>query len=199
MAEKIILASGSPFRKALLVHAGVAVEAVPAEVDERALEAPLQGSGISPEDVALVLAEAKATEVSERKPGALVLGCDQTLSLGDEVFHKPADMEAARRHLLALSGKTHQLNSAVVLARDGAVLWRHVGIASLTMRKLDPAFIGRHLARVGAKALSSVGAYQIEGEGIQLFERIEGDYFTIVGLPLLPVLAKLRDLGAIDG
>ncbi|MER8483046.1 Maf-like protein [Mesorhizobium sp. M1322] len=199
MTGKIILASGSPFRKALLVNAGVAVEAVPAGVDERALEAPLQGSGISPEDVALVLAEAKATEVSERKPGALVLGCDQTLSLGDEVFHKPADMEAARRHLLALSGKTHQLNSAVVLARDGAALWRHVGIASLTMRKLDPAFIGRHLARVGAKALSSVGAYQIEGEGIQLFERIEGDYFTIVGLPLLPVLAKLRDLGAIDG
>ncbi|RWE52116.1 Maf-like protein [Mesorhizobium sp.] len=199
MAEKIILASGSPFRKALLVNAGVAVEAVPAEVDERALEAPLKDSGISPEDVALVLAEAKATEVSERKPGALVLGCDQTLSLGDELFHKPADMEGARRHLLALSGKTHQLNSAVVLARDGAVLWRHVGIASLTMRKLDPAFIGRHLARVGAKALSSVGAYQIEGEGIELFERIEGDYFTIVGLPLLPALAKLRDLGAIDG
>ncbi|RWB93879.1 Maf-like protein [Mesorhizobium sp.] len=199
MTEKIILASGSPFRKALLVHAGVPVEAVPAEVDERALEAPLQGSGVSPEDVALVLAEAKATEVSERKPGALVLGCDQTLSLGDEVFHKPADMEAARRHLLALSGKTHQLNSAVVLARNGAVLWRHVGVASLTMRKLDPAFIGRHLARVGAKALSSVGAYQIEGEGIQLFERVEGDYFTIVGLPLLPVLAKLREFGAIDG
>ncbi|CAH2407246.1 Maf-like protein [Mesorhizobium ventifaucium] len=199
MAEKIILASGSPFRKALLVNAGIAIEAVPAEVDERALEAPLQGSGISPEDVALVLAEAKATEVSERKPGALVLGCDQTLSLGDELFHKPADMEAARRHLLALSGKTHQLNSAVVLARDGAVLWRHVGVASLTMRKLDPAFIGRHLARVGAKALSSVGAYQIEGEGIQLFDRVEGDHFTIVGLPLLPVLAKLRELGAIDG
>lgn len=199
MAEKIILASGSPFRKALLVNAGVVVEAVPASVDERALEAPLQNSGVSPEDVALVLAEAKATEVSERKPGALVLGCDQTLSLGDELFHKPADMEGARRHLLTLSGKTHQLNSAVVLARDGQVLWRHVGIASLTMRKLDPAFIGRHLARVGAKALSSVGAYQIEGEGIQLFEKIEGDYFTIVGLPLLPVLAKLRDLGAIDG
>ena len=199
MTEKIILASGSPFRKAMLVNAGVAIEAVPAEVDERALEAPLQDSGISPEDVALVLAEAKATEVSERRPGALVLGCDQTLSLGDEVFHKPADMEGARRHLLALSGKTHQLNSAVVLARDGAVLWRHVSVASLTMRNLDPAFIGRHLARVGAKALSSVGAYQIEGEGIQLFEKIEGDYFTIVGLPLLPVLAKLRDLGAIDG
>ncbi|CCV10401.1 Maf-like protein [Mesorhizobium sp. STM 4661] len=199
MTEKIILASGSPFRKAMLVNAGVAIEAVPPEVDERALEAPLQDSGISPEDVALVLAEAKATEVSARRPGALVLGCDQTLSLGDEVFHKPADMEGARRHLLALSGKTHQLNSAAVLARNGEILWRHVGVASLTMRKLDPAFIGRHLARVGAKALASVGAYQIEGEGIQLFEKIEGDHFTIVGLPLLPVLAKLRALGAIDG
>ncbi|MER9746095.1 Maf-like protein [Mesorhizobium sp. M0140] len=199
MTEKLILASGSPFRKAMLVNAGVDVEAVPAEVDERALEGPLQDSGVSPEDVALVLAEAKATEVSERRPGALVLGCDQTLSLGDEVFHKPADREGARRHLLALSGKTHQLNSAAVLVRDGRVLWRHVGIASMTMRKLDPAFIGRHLARVGAKALGSVGAYQIEGEGIQLFEKIEGDHFTIVGLPLLPLLAELRTLGAIDG
>lgn len=199
MTEKLILASGSPFRKAMLVNAGVDVEAVPADVDERALEGPLQDSGVSPEDVALVLAEAKATEVSERRPGALVLGCDQTLSLGDEVFHKPADMEGARRHLLALSGRTHQLNSAAVLVRDGKVLWRHVGIASMTMRKLDPAFIGRHLARVGAKALGSVGAYQIEGEGIQLFEKIEGDHFTIVGLPLLPLLAELRDLGAIDG
>ncbi|TGT82139.1 MULTISPECIES: Maf-like protein [unclassified Mesorhizobium] len=199
MTEKIILASGSPFRKAMLVDAGVDIETVPATLDERALEAPLQDSGASPEDVALVLAEAKATEVSERRPGALVLGCDQTLSLGDEVFHKPADMEGARRHLLALSGKTHQLNSAAVLVRDGKVLWRHVGIASMTMRKLDPAFIGRHLAQVGAKALSSVGAYQIEGEGIQLFEIIAGDHFTIVGLPLLPLLAELRTLGAIDG
>ena len=199
MPEKIILASGSPFRKTMLVNAGLDIEAVPADVDERALEAPLKDSDVSPEDVASILAEAKATEVSERRPGALVLGCDQTLSLGDEVFHKPADMEGARRHLLALSGKTHQLNSAAVLCRNGEVLWRHVGIASLTMRKLDPAFIGRHLARVGAKALSSVGAYQIEGEGIQLFEKIEGDYFTIVGLPLLPVLKELRDLGAIDG
>ncbi|KQZ96079.1 septum formation inhibitor Maf [Mesorhizobium sp. Root157] len=199
MIEKLILASGSPFRKAMLVHAGLDIEAIPADVDERALEAPLQGSGVSPEDVALVLAEAKAIEVSECNPGVLVLGCDQTLSLGDTVFHKPADMEGARRHLLALSGKTHQLNSAAVLVRDGQVLWRHVGIANLTMRKLEPAFIGRHLARVGEKALTSVGAYQIEGEGIQLFETIEGDYFTIVGLPLLAVLAELRRLGAIDG
>ncbi len=199
MPQPLVLASGSPFRKAMLENAGVQVEAVPADLDERALEAPLNESGASPEDVALVLAEAKAVEVSEHKPGRLVLGCDQTLSLGDEIFHKPADMEGARRHLLALSGKTHQLNAAAVLARDGNVLWRHVGVASLTMRKLEPAFIGRHLARVGEKALQSVGAYQVEGEGIQLFEKIEGDHFTIVGLPLLAVLAELRRLGAIDG
>ena len=199
MTEKIVLASGSPFRKAMLEHAGVVVEAVPADLDERALEAPLKDSGASPEDVATVLAEAKAVDVSERRSGALVLGCDQTLSLGDEILHKPADMEEARRRLLALSGKTHNLNSAAVLARDGKVLWRHVGVASLTMRDLDPAFVGRHLARVGVRALQSVGAYQIEGEGIQLFERVEGDHFTIIGLPLLAVLAELRRLGAIDG
>lgn len=199
MTEKLILASGSPFRKAMLVDAGLDVEAVPAGIDERAVEAPLQDSSVSPEDVAAILAEAKAVEVSERRPGALVLGCDQTLSLGDRLFHKPADMEGARRHLLALSGKTHQLNSAAVLVRDGAVLWRHVGIANLTMRQLDPAFIGRHLAKVGDTALSSVGAYQIEGAGIQLFEKVEGDHFTIVGLPLLPLLSELRRLGAIDG
>jgi septum formation protein len=108
-------------------------------------------------------------------------------------------MEAARRHLLKLSGKTHILSSAVVLARRGGTLWRHVSVAKLTMRALSPAFIGQHLARVGETALSSVGAYQYEGEGIQLFEEIDGDYFTIVGLPLLPLLAQLRRLGEIDG
>jgi septum formation protein len=199
MPEKLILASGSPFRKLLLANAGLEFSAVPAAVDERALEAPLEGSGVTPEEMAQILAEAKATDVSESHPGALVLGCDQTLSLGDRVFHKPRDMEEARRHLLSLSGRTHHLNSAAVLVRDGQTLWRHVGIVSLTMRALDPALIGRHLARVGDKALSSVGAYQIEGEGIQLFEKIEGDYFTIVGLPLLPLLAALREFGAIDG
>jgi septum formation protein len=146
-----------------------------------------------------VLAEAKAEEVSSRHPGKLVLGCDQTLSLGDRVFHKPRDMEEARRHLLDLSGHTHELNSAVAFVRDGTTLWRHVSVARMTMRPLQPGFIGRHLASVGPRALSSVGAYQIEGEGIQLFEAVDGDYFTIVGLPLLPVLARLREIGAIDG
>ena len=199
MTERIVLASGSSFRKAMLETAGVDIDVEPARIDERAVEKTLEGTGASPEDVAQVLAEAKALEVSGKKPGRLVLGCDQTLSLGDELFHKPNDMEDARRHLLKLSGRTHQLNSAAVLARNGETLWRDVGIARLTMRKLEPAFIGRHLARVGPMALNSVGAYQIEGEGIQLFEKIEGDYFTIVGLPLLAILKELRELGAIDG
>lgn len=199
MADLIVLGSGSPFRRKLLEDAGVAFEVLKPDIDERAVEQAVAGSGITPEDLAAILAEAKAIDVSLRAPGALVIGSDQTLSLGDEVLHKPADMEEARRRLLLLSGKTHQLNSAVVLARDGEVVWRHVGIARLTMRQLAPGFIGRHLSRVGDIALSSVGAYQIEGEGIQLFEKIDGDHFTIVGLPMLPLLTKLRDLGAIDG
>lgn len=197
MTKAIVLASGSPFRRALLANAGLDFSTIKPAIDERAVEAAITGE-VTPEDVASILAEAKALDVSERHPEALVIGSDQTLSLGDEIFHKPADMEGARRHLLKLSGKTHSLNSAVVLAQGGETLWRHVGVARLTMRQLKPAFIGRHLARVGTKALESVGAYQIEGEGIQLFDKIDGDYFTIVGLPLLPLLAALRERGAID-
>jgi septum formation protein len=196
--KPIILASGSPFRRAILANAGLDFTVEKPQIDERAVEAAIAGEA-TPEDVAAILAEAKAQEVSGRHPQALVIGSDQTLALGDEIFHKPADMEAARRHLLTLSGKTHSLNSAVVIAQGGETVWRHVGVAHLTMRQLDPAFIGRYLARVGNKALQSVGAYQVEGEGIQLFEKIEGDHFTIVGLPMLPLLGALRDLGAIDG
>lgn len=199
MAGRIILASGSRFRNNLLANAGVDFEAHPADVEERAVEAPLVETGATPEDVALVLAEAKALNVSDRFPDALVIGSDQTLSLGDDLLHKPANMEEARRHLLALSGKTHQLNSAVVVAKNGETLWRHVEAVSMTMRQLEPAFVGRYLAQVGDTALSSVGAYQIEGRGIQLFEKIDGDYFAIVGLPLLPLLSELRRMGAIDG
>jgi septum formation protein len=199
MPANLVLASASPFRRTMLTDAGLDFVCMRPQIDERAVEAPLRDSGATPEEVALVLATAKANDVSDKNPGALVIGSDQTLSLGDEVFHKPADMEAARRHLLRLCGRTHQLNSAVSIVRAGETLWSHVGIARLTMRTLSPAYIGRYLARVGDKALASVGAYQIEGEGIQLFEEIEGDHFTIVGLPLLPLLAALRDLGAIDG
>jgi septum formation protein len=199
MPETIILGSGSRFRRQLLENAGLAVEVDLPRIDERLAEQAVEGSGMTPAELAEILAEAKATEVSARNPGRLVIGCDQTMSLEDRLFHKPGDMEQARRHLLTLSGRTHELHSAVVLARDGNAIWRHVSTARLTMRDLDPAFIGRHLARVGEKALESVGAYQIEGEGIQLFDAVEGDHFTIVGLPLLPLLAELRGLGVIDG
>lgn len=199
MTTRIILASASPFRLAMLRNAGIETEANPSRIDERAVEEAVGDAAISPENLAWILAEAKAEEVSERFPGALVIGSDQTLSLGDEVLHKAADMEEARRRLLKLSGRTHHLNSAVVLARDGKALWGHVSVANMTMRKLDPAYIGRYLSRVGDQVLRSVGVYQIEGEGIQLFDSIEGDHFTIVGMPLLPLVAELRRLGAIDG
>jgi len=199
LAQEIILASGSPHRRTLLRNAGLEFSAQTPDIDERAVEAALAGSGATPEDVASVLAEAKAVAVSERHPEALVIGSDQTLSLGDELFHKVTDMEAARRQLLRLSGRTHQLSSAVVLAGQGKVLWRHTAVAHMTVRKLEPAAIGRYLSDVGEAVLGSVGCYQIEGAGIRLFEKIEGDFFTIVGLPLLPLLAALRDKGAIDG
>ena len=199
MIQKIILASGSPHRRMLLENAGLEFQIEKPDIDERTVEAALAGSGATPEDVAAVLAEAKAVAVSERYPEAIVIGSDQTLSLGDELFHKPVDMEAARRQLLRLAGKTHQLSSAVVLAQKGNAIWRHVAAAHMTMRQFDPAYVGRYLSKVGAAALSSVGCYQIEGRGVRLFEKIEGDFFTIVGLPLLPLLSALRDRGMIDG
>lgn len=197
MTSPLVLASASPFRKALLENAGLTFDVEPAQIDERAVEAAL--GDLNPEDVATILAEAKAQDVSDRNPGAIVIGSDQTLSLEGTIYHKASNMDEARRRLLALSGKTHELNSAIVLAKDGETIWRHLSVARMTMRDLDPGFVGRHLSNVGDSALASVGAYQFEGEGIQLFERIDGDYFTIIGLPLLPLLAQLRDLGAIDG
>lgn len=197
MTSLLVLASASPFRKALLENAGLTFDVEPAQIDERAVEAAL--GDLNPEDVATILAEAKAQDVSERNPGAIVIGSDQTLSLEGTIYHKASNMDEARRRLLALSGKTHELNSAIVLAKDGETIWRHLSVARMTMRDLDPGFVGRHLSNVGDSALASVGAYQFEGEGIQLFERIDGDYFTIIGLPLLPLLAQLRDQGAIDG
>ena len=194
----LVLASGSPHRAKILADAGLAFEVEPARIDERAAEAPLREADVLPEDLAAILAEAKATEVSERRSG-LALGGDQVLALDGEPLHKVEDMEAARRRLLLLSGRTHHLHSALVLARDGQVVWRHVSTAVMTMRELDPGFVGRHLAEAGDAVLSSVGAYQIEGPGVQLFERIDGDLFTIIGVPLLPLLDELRRLGEIDG
>ena len=195
----LILASKSPFRAMLMKNAGLVFEQVSSGVDERAIEAATQNTGVTPEDIALILAQAKAEDVAGRHPEALVIGSDQTLSLGDDVLHKASTMEEARRRLLKLSGKTHQLNSAIALVKGDQTIWRHVSVARLTMRQLSPEFVGRHLASTGSKVLGSVGCYQLEGEGLQLFDHIDGDYFTIVGLPMLPLLAKLRELGAIDG
>ncbi|OCO99608.1 MULTISPECIES: Maf-like protein [unclassified Ensifer] len=198
MTPSLVLASASPFRRALLANAGLVFEAKAARIDERALEKPLEDAGAAPETVALELAEAKARDVARHFGRALVIGSDQTMSLGSRVYHKPKNMAEATEHLLSLSGKTHRLNSAIVLVQGEAVIWRHVSSAHMTVRPLTAAFVERHLQSVGEKALSSVGAYQLEGEGIQLFDNIEGDYFTILGLPMLPLLAKLRELGMID-
>ena len=194
----LILASRSRARLMLLANAGLEVVAEPAEFDERAARAPLHEEGLGADDIAAVLAEAKAGTVSETRPGALVIGADQTLSCDGERFDKPRSMEEAREQLLRLRGRTHMLHSAVACVRNGETLFRHLDEARLTMRDVTPAFVGRYLARIGNKAFESVGAYQIEGPGIQLFARIEGDFFTILGLPLLPLLAFLRTQGILE-
>jgi septum formation protein len=191
--EPLVLASRSKARQALLEAAAVPVEVQPADVDERSLEAA--ASRAPPGEIAALLARAKACAVATICPGRLTLGADQTLALGAACFAKPADMAAARAQLCALRGQTHELHSAVALVRDGKTLFEHVGIARLTMRTFSDWFIDRYLETVGAAATTSVGGYQIEGPGVQLFERIEGDYFTVLGLPLLAVLDFLRGQG----
>ena len=195
----LILASGSKHRAEILSNAGLQFQQIKSDLDERAIEAPLESSDVLPEDRAEILAEAKAIEVSERYPDRWVIGCDQILALDGEVLHKVPDMEAARRRLLALSGKVHQLHSAIVLVKAGETSWRHVTTCRMSMRDLSPDYIGRHLSLAGAGVLSSVGAYQIEGLGAHLFNSIEGDLFSIVGLPLFPLLDALRSQGLIDG
>ncbi|WJH41643.1 Maf-like protein [Aliirhizobium terrae] len=194
---RLVLASSSPFRKMLLDNAGLAFEARAADIDERAIEASADHG--EPDEVARVLAKAKALDVSAHFLGALIIGSDQTMSLGERVYHKAKNRDEAKQTLLSLSGKTHQLNSAIALSLDGKIVWDHVSHARLTVRELSEGFIDRYLDKVGDKALSSVGAYQLEGEGIHLFSQIDGDYFTILGLPMLPLLQQLRQLGAIDG
>jgi septum formation protein len=199
MNNKIVLASQSIHRKTLMENAGLNFTCQPADIDERTIELAIKDTGATPKELALILASAKALDVSQKIPGAYVIGSDQTLSVNDELFHKPEDMEAARRTLLKLSGQTHTLNSGVSIAKDGETIWQHVSIAELTMRELSPEFVGRHLSRAGEQILTSVGAYQLEKEGVQLFDKIEGDFFTIVGLPMLPLLAQLRELNVIEG
>jgi len=196
--NKIILASRSEHRQTLLKNAGVNFETQSANINEREIEKPLIEAELGGDDIAEVLAIAKATEVSKKNPHAYVIGCDQTLSFEGVLLHKVSTMDEARRRLLQLSGKQHQLNAAVCLVRNGEVLWTRVEIATIKFRELDPGFVGRHLHQAGEAVLSSVGAYQIEGPGVQLFEKVEGDYFSIIGLPVLPLLKQLRKLELVE-
>ena len=200
VSSRLILASQSRSRRQMLLAAGLSFEAIASSVDEPRVRRDLEASGgdVSPAGIARALAIAKAEDVSRANPGALVIGGDQVLALGDRIFEKPADMEGARAHLLAFRGRTHVLVSAVALAKAGAVVWQHVETASLTVRQFSAQFLDRYLAAVGEEVCSSVGAYQLEGLGAQLFERIEGDYFTILGLPLIALLGELRARGMID-
>ena len=191
--EPLVLASKSASRHAILREAGIPVAVEPADIDERAIEqrSAKQDAG----ELAAVLAREKARTIAARLPGRLVLGADQTLALGERRFSKPADRAGARRQLAALRGQTHELHSAVALARGSSVLFEHREVARLTMRSFSDQFLEGYLDAAGAAVTASVGAYQLEKVGIQLFERIEGDHFTILGLPLLPLLEFLRSAG----
>jgi septum formation protein len=186
----LILASQSRARQMLLVNAGIDFEAVPADIDERAVQ---ESSGLSaPGEIAVVLAREKALSVSTRYPGRFVVGADQTLALGQRLFSKPAGRVQAAEQLRSLAGNSHELHSGVAVARDGRILFSDVSAARLTMRQLTGAEITAYLDLAGEAVTSSVGAYQLEGLGVHLFERIEGDHFTILGLPLVRLLAFLR-------
>jgi septum formation protein len=193
--DPLILASRSAVRQTLFEAAGVSIELRPADVDERALEAGAMSE--EPAAIAAHLARAKAAVVARSHPGRLVLGADQILALGDKRLSKPADRAAARAQLRALCGRTHELHSAIAFVQGEAVLFEHVGTARLTMRTFSDHFLDLYLDAIGSAATASVGAYQIEGPGVQLFERVDGDYFTVLGLPLLPALDFLRGHGCL--
>lgn len=195
MAE-LVLASASPFRRQLLEAAGLEFAVIPARIDERALEKQFTSSGqrADASEVACALAMAKARVVSEAHPAALVIGCDQVLEFEGALLSKTESILAAKAQLARLRGKTHVLHSGLCLARGGKSVWEHVDIARMSMRSFSDSYLEDYSRGMGERMCQTVGGYEIEGQGIQLFERIGGDHFTIIGLPLLPLLAKLREL-----
>ncbi len=195
----LVLASGSAIRAQMLRNAGIVFDTAPARVDEGAIRAALEHEGAHARDIADALAEAKARKVAGRRLDALVLGCDQVLGLKGAVLEKPATVEDARAQLKRLRGQSHQLFSAAVLYADGAPIWRHVGTARLEMRDFSDAYLDGYLARNWPGIGASVGAYKLEEEGVRLFARIQGDYFTILGLPLLELLNYLALRGEVEG
>lgn len=191
----LVLASGSAIRRTLLANAGLSIAVDPANIDESVIKSRMQAQKAPATTAAIELASAKAKAVSPRHPGAFVIGADQLLTLGNEWFDKPADRAAAAHHLERLSGRTHQLVCGVAVIQDSTEIWRTAQSVTLTMRPLSRAFIDAYLDQAGDAVLASVGAYQLEGHGAQLFTAIDGDYFTVLGLPLLPLLAFLRQHG----
>jgi septum formation protein len=196
---RLILASASPIRRALLDRAGVPHEAMAARVDEAAIRAALAAEGAKPRDVADALAEAKARKLSLKHLDAMVIGCDQVLEFEGEVLAKAESLTDAAAQLRRLSGKTHQLLSAVVIYEGGKPVWRHVGVVRLTMRELSEPYLTGYLERNWDSVRDCVGAYKLEEEGVRLFARIEGEYFTVLGLPLIELLAYLTLRGVIEG
>jgi len=192
---KIILASNSKIRAELLENTGLSFEIQPADIDEFSIREIFKTDEMDPADIAEVLAETKATEISKKNPDALVIGCDQVLALGDEIFEKPKNRDDAQNTLFKLRGKTHTLISAIALVKNNEVIWRYSENANLKMHDFSPEFLGQYMALCGDKILSSVGAYQLENFGIHLFEEIKGDYFTILGFPILALLKFLRTKG----
>lgn len=188
----LVLASKSAARAAMLGGAGLRVDLHPADIDERALDEAWGSLGHGPAVIARLLAEEKALAVSRTLPGRVVIGADQTLALGQRRYSKPESLAQARDHLVSFRGRIHHLHSGVALARDGKVTFATVASAAMYVRAFSDAFLDGYLAAMGEKVLGSVGCYQFEGLGIQLFDRIEGDYYTILGMPLLPLLAALR-------